>query len=110
MRQNHSRLLKVYLLSWEKNIIAGNDINLAALLIPYYSGTEINESNFSDDKTSKPDPRTNRSLSIGEFIQAFSVHKNVMCSSYPHRRSELDLYERDIVDMASRCAGRGFYE
>ena len=61
-----------------KNIIAGNDINLAALLIPYYSGTGINESNFSDDKTSKPDPRTNISLSIGEFIQAFSVYKNNM--------------------------------
>jgi hypothetical protein len=93
-----------------KNTIAGNDINLAALLIPYYSGTGINESNFSDDKTSKPDPRANRSLSIGEFIQAFSVYKNIMCSSYPHRRSELDLYARDIVDMASRYAGRGFYE
>jgi len=26
-----------------KNIIAGNDINLAALLIPYYSGTGIRE-------------------------------------------------------------------
>jgi hypothetical protein len=60
-----------------KNTIAGNDINLAALLIPYYSGTGINESNFSDDKTSKPDPRANRSLSIGEFIQAFSVYKNI---------------------------------
>ena len=93
-----------------KNIIAGNDINLASLLIPYYSGTGINESNFSDDKTSKPDPRTNTSLSIGEFIQAFSVYKNIMCSAYPHRRSELDLYERDIVDMASRYSGRGFYE
>ena len=90
-----------------KNIIAGNDKNLAASLIPYYSGTGINE---SDDKTSKPDPRTDRSLSIGEFIQAFSVYKNIMCSSYPQRRSELDLYERDIVDMASRYSGRGFYE
>jgi hypothetical protein len=40
------------------------------------------------------------------YIKIFSVYKNIMCSSYPHCRSELDLYERDIVDMASRCAGR----
>ena len=33
-----------------------------------------------------------------------------MCSSFPHRRSELDLYQRDIVDMASRYSGHGFYE
>ena len=38
------------------------------------------------------------------------MYKNITCSSYPHRRSERDLYERDIVDMASRYAGRGFYE
>ncbi|CAG2198330.1 unnamed protein product [Mytilus edulis] len=55
-----------------------------------------------DDKNYKTDPRLTRSLSIGEFIQAFSIYKkcNVLC--LPHRRSELDIYERDIVDMASR--------
>lgn len=93
-----------------KNIIAGMDINLAALLIPYYSGTGIHESNFCEDKSHKPDPRTSRSLSLGEFIQAFGIYKNIMCSAFPNRRSELDLYERDIVDMASRYPGGGFYE
>ena len=31
-----------------------------------------------------------------------------MCEAYPDRRPDLDLYERDIVDMASRY--NGFYE
>ena len=93
-----------------KNIIAGMDINLAAMLIPYYSGSGIHESNMCEDKSHKSDPRTNRSLSIGEFIQAFGIYKHIMCSAFPNRRSELDLYERDIVDMASRYPGGGFYE
>lgn len=33
-----------------------------------------------------------------------------MCSAYPQRRNELDLYERDIDDMATGYSGRGFYE
>ena len=33
-----------------------------------------------------------------------------MCTAYPNRRAELDLYERDIVDMATRYPGKGFYE
>ena len=89
-----------------QNIIAGRDVNLAALLIPYFSGP-----NDNDDKgKEKLDQRLSRSLSIGEFIQAFGIYKNIMCSVYPQRRNELDLYERDIVDMATRYSGRCFYE
>lgn len=33
-----------------------------------------------------------------------------MCQAYPQRRQELDLYERDIIDMATRYPGNGFYE
>jgi len=88
-----------------KNITEGKDINLASLLIPYYTGTAT-----SDHKSEKSDPRLNKPLSLAEFIQAFGIYKNIMCSIYPHRRAELDLYERDIVDMATRYGGRGFYE
>ncbi|CAC5416792.1 unnamed protein product [Mytilus coruscus] len=63
-----------------------------------------------DDKNYKTDPRLTRSLSIGEFIQALSIYKSVMCSAFPHRRSELESYEREIVDMATRYPGKGFYE
>ncbi|CAC5420045.1 unnamed protein product [Mytilus coruscus] len=89
-----------------KNIISGLDINLASVLIPYYVGSGTNEMFDGDDKNYKTDPRLTRALSIGEFIQAFSIYKSVMCSAFPHRRSELDSYERDIVDMANatQCA------
>ncbi|VDI28486.1 Hypothetical predicted protein [Mytilus galloprovincialis] len=93
-----------------KNIISGMDINLTSLLIPYYSGSGTHELSLSEDKNNKSDPRSLRSLSLGEFIQAFGIYKNIMCTTFPHRRSELDLYERDLVDMATRYPGKGFYE
>lgn len=33
-----------------------------------------------------------------------------MCPAYPLRRMGLDLYETEIVDMATRYQGKGFYE
>ena len=33
-----------------------------------------------------------------------------MCDTYPIRRQELDLYERDIVDIATSSNGKGFDE
>ncbi|KAL3876519.1 hypothetical protein ACJMK2_034361 [Sinanodonta woodiana] len=94
-----------------KNIVAGRDINLAALLIPYYTGSGVIESFDAEGvKSGKPDPRINRALSLGEFIQAFGIYKNIMCNAFPRRRQELDLYERDIVEMATRYQGNGFYE
>ncbi|XP_076101126.1 uncharacterized protein LOC143070913 [Mytilus galloprovincialis] len=92
-----------------QNITAGRDVNLASLLIPFYAGL-CSDNIEQFPYPNKPDPRLNRSLSIGEFVQAFSIYKNVMCSAYSQRRNELDLYERDIVDMATRYGGRGFYE
>ncbi|CAC5405182.1 unnamed protein product [Mytilus coruscus] len=96
-----------------RSIITGMDINLSSLLILYYVGmgtTDGEEKNETSSYHTKPDPRLNRSLSIGEFIQAFGIYKNIMCSAFPHRRSEFDTYERDIVDMATRYPGNGFYE
>lgn len=61
-------------------------------------------------KKDKPDPRLNRKLSIEEFISAFGIYKNIMCEQFPHRRAELDLYERDVVEMSTRYGGSGFYE
>ena len=78
------------------------------MLIPYYSGP-CNDST-DEINTTKHDPRLSRILSPGEFIQAFGTCKSIMCSAYPNRRNELDLHERDIVDMASRYPGKGFYE
>lgn len=88
-----------------KQIIEGKDVNLASLLIPYYTGQHSDPSAISKDK---PDPRLNHSLTLTQFIQAFGIYKNIMCEIYPARRLELDLYERDIVDMGTRYSGKGF--
>ncbi|MCG8431052.1 MAG: hypothetical protein MJA29_07755 [Candidatus Omnitrophica bacterium] len=60
--------------------------------------------------SSNNDKRVSRPLTLPEFIQAFTVYKNVMCEYYPYRRPELDAYERDIVDMAVKYGGTLFYE
>ena len=44
------------------------------------------------------------------LYRPFGIYKSIICSAYPNRRNELGLYERDIVDMASRYPGKGFYE
>jgi len=96
-----------------QNIISGRDVNLSALLIPYFNGQSDTsaQTNFNSclSDNNKPDPRLNRTLNIGEFIMAFGVYKHIMCSVHRHRRDELDAYERDIVDMATRY-NKGFYE
>ena len=58
----------------------------------------------------KPDPRLNKCLNISEFIQAFGTYKNIMCEALPNRRHKLDLNEREIVNMAARYPGAGFYD
>ena len=97
-----------------QNIIQGRDINLASLLIPYYTGpcNEEQDEAFTTPcgAIKQPDSRLNRVLTLGEFVQAFSIYKNIMCSTYPQRREELDRYERDIIEMATRYPGSGFYE
>ena len=87
-------------------IIQGKDVNLAALLIPYFRGSGDNTERLDSREFKAP----NKPLTIGQFIQAFSMYKSVMCAAFPHRRAELDEYECLIVDMASRFPGFGFYE
>ena len=93
--------------SLKKQILEGKDINLASLLIPYYTGPHADPSVITKER---PDMRLNQELTLAQFIQAFGIYKNIMCKAYPIRRPELDLYERDILDMATRYPGNGFYE
>lgn len=67
--------------SFRQQIISGRDVNLAALFIPYYNG-QNDPSYISVDK---PDARLTRSLTLSEFILAFGVYKQVMCTVHPHR-------------------------
>ena len=86
-------------------IVQGKDVNLAALLIPYFRGSGDNS-----DRSEREFRAPNKPLTIAQFIDAFSQYKSVMCAAYPRRRPELDAYQRLIVAMASRHPGPGFYE
>ena len=82
-------------------IISGKYVNLATLLIPEFEQTE--------KKDKYRDARLNRSLSVDEFIVAFSKYKRIHCSRHPWRREELDEYMENVVEIA-RVYGRKFYE
>ena len=88
-------------------ILEGKDVNLAALLIPYYSGPAAYETTYAKD--TKTDPRLNRYLDISEFTEAFCLYRSVMCSVF-ERYEELDIYLKDILSMARQYEGNGFYE
>ena len=60
-----------------RQIVEGKDANLATLLIPYHTGTNI------DFEKGKTDPILNKSLTLGEFIQAFGIYKNLMGEVFP---------------------------
>ena len=74
-----------------RDIIAGKDVNLAALLIPGHKS----DSDFvnrhlvqgNDIITLKPlsDLRLKRNLTLSEFLTAFDIFKSVMCQTYHHR-------------------------
>ena len=89
-----------------QKILEGKDINLAALLILYYTGPCVNENTYNKD--TKPHPRLSRALTITEFIEAFCIYKGIMCSKF-ERIVELDIYMRDIIDMSNQYKGQGFY-
>ena len=98
--------------SLQCQIIEGKDVNLASLLIPNYecpkSLTAIAD-NIEVNIPGKPDIRLNRALSIQEFIKAFGKFKRIMSAAYPDRRTELDVYGEDIIDI-SNFYGQVFYD
>ena len=56
------------------------------------------------------DPRLSKNLTLGEFIVVFARYKNIICEVMPHRRTELDQYERDVVEMANQFGETRFYD
>lgn len=98
--------------SIQKQIIQGKDVNLASLLIPKFESPQshsVTSDGIEFNVTGKPDPRLNRQLTIQEFILAFGKYKRVMNTAFPGRRSELDAYEEDIIEI-SNFYGQKFYD
>ena len=87
--------------SVKEKIVSGKYVNLATLLIPEFEQPE--------KKDRYRDARLNRSLSIDEFIVAFTKYRRIHCTHHPWRKEELDDYMTNIIDIA-RIYGGKFYE
>jgi hypothetical protein len=97
----------------KKDILAGKDINLAALLIPNFKEATPREVTIGEESLSiKPssDKRLTRSLTQNEFSVAFNKYQDIVSEVYPSRRRELAQYHTSIIKMANQYGGVGFYE
>ncbi|KAL1276499.1 hypothetical protein QQF64_036122 [Cirrhinus molitorella] len=93
-------------------ILSGNYIDLAHLLQP----SLINISQPTELQTSQGVMQLShtinshsKDLTPTEFALAFSIYRDIICSVYPDRRTELDDYLSVILDMAVCFGGTGFY-
>lgn len=96
-----------------KDIVAGRHVNLAALLCPNAPEATCRELVLGESTIalkSTRDNRLNRDLNIQEFIQAFTIFKQIMCQVYPSRLPELDIYLNNIISMSAQFPGPLFYE
>ena len=91
-------------------ILEGNDINLVSLILPSPECDKSIATGGSITAVFKSsDPRLNRDLSIGQFLVAFSIYRDVICSVYPERRQELDAYLALIGDLNLKHGKNVFY-
>ena len=67
--------------SLKKQIVEGKDVNLAALLIPFYSGQHSDPSTSFGTSKDFHDPRLNNSLTLAQFIQA-SLYIRILCAKH----------------------------
>ncbi|XP_027855686.1 formin-like protein 7 isoform X1 [Xiphophorus couchianus] len=92
-------------------ILQGQYINLASILLP---SPVVDQSIASSDQFSaiikSSDPRLAKDLSIGQFLAAFSVFRDVICSVYPERRIDLDAYLALIADLHLQYGRSLFYQ
>ena len=95
-----------------KDILDGKDVNLASLLIATHDLAD-NKSYACGDVSviiKARDHRLNRKLSIPEFVLAFSLFRDVVCSANPLRREELDHYLYAVVELGHKFGGSAFYD
>jgi hypothetical protein len=94
-----------------QRIISGKDTNLAMLLSPDPICERVVETD-GDSYILRPasDPRSTKSLTMLEFMSAFTKYTNVMTEVYPYRLPELTRYMSNIVNMSFRFGGNFFYE
>ncbi|XP_063295365.1 serine/threonine-protein kinase N2-like [Pelobates fuscus] len=95
-----------------KDILEGKDVNLISLLIASQDVMENKTFNYGDLSVvmKARDPRLSKKLTIPEFVLAFGIYRDVVCTSFPHRREELDLHLHKLVDLGHKYGGHTFFE
>ncbi|XP_041920582.1 uncharacterized protein LOC121684588 [Alosa sapidissima] len=94
-----------------QNIIQGKDVNLASLLLPSPAvDRQLVDCGDVSVILKNSDPRLSKSLSFCDFVIAFGMYRNVLCSAFPDRRLELDTYLAMMADFNQRYGGTLFYQ
>ncbi|XP_071060142.1 uncharacterized protein [Pseudochaenichthys georgianus] len=92
-------------------ILDGKDINLVSLILPSPECDKAIATGGSITAVFKSaDPRLLKDLSIGQFLVAFSIFRDVLCTVYPGRRAELDAYLAMIGDLHLKYGKLVFYQ
>ncbi|MGH0169385.1 UNVERIFIED_CONTAM: hypothetical protein FKN15_059570 [Acipenser sinensis] len=95
-----------------KQIIEGKDVNLVSILIASSEFLDHRVVDCGDVSVTlkSRDPRLQKGLSVGEFVLAFSIYRDILCSVYPHRLQELNQYLFLVVELSVRYGGTLFYQ
>ncbi|XP_040264700.1 myomegalin-like [Bufo bufo] len=89
----------------KRDILAGKDVNLASVLIAAQDGPENRVINCGDVSVV-----LRAKLSIPEFVLAFSLFRDIVCTAQPERREELDTYLYLVTDLGHKYGGSAFYD
>ncbi|XP_027136074.1 uncharacterized protein LOC113746034 [Larimichthys crocea] len=95
-----------------QQILSGNYVDLAQLIHPSTHNPHIPrelQTALGTFQLKQPLTTHSKELTAPEFTLAFSLYRDVICSAFPDRRSELDDYLSLIIDLALRFGGNGFY-
>ncbi|XP_034086278.1 uncharacterized protein LOC117555511 [Gymnodraco acuticeps] len=91
-------------------ILERKDVNLVSLILP---SPECDKSIATGGSFTavfrSTDPRLLKDLHIGQFLVAFGIFRDVLCTVYPERRTELDAYLGIIGDLQLKYGKSIFY-
>ncbi|XP_010774836.1 uncharacterized protein [Notothenia coriiceps] len=92
-------------------ILDGKDINLVSLILPSPECDKAIATGGSITAVFKSaDPRLLKDLSIGQFLVAFSIFRDVLCAVYPERRVDSDAYLAVIGDLHIKYGKSVYYQ
>ncbi|KAK0136681.1 hypothetical protein N1851_027128 [Merluccius polli] len=95
-----------------QQILSGNYVDLAQLIHPSTCNPHIPrelQTSLGTFQLKQPLTTHSKELTAPEFTFAFSLFRDIICSAFPDRRSELDDYLSLTIDLALRFGGNGFY-